>query len=252
MVRILAKTFDRLLVLSDVHDFVGDGCLIHVESDVILTKDFPLEDFAGTQQLMWAGFHEGADIASIVSSPSAESPRWLSNALIAEARLYGAITDMRALRRVRGKYPGKIKLLPGSPLETHKSHFQGVVFDGAHFVEWLFGWHPKAHWGFKQRRKWINPYSDSVSRGKFEVDEGSIILTLQGQAAKLANVHIHSKEVAFFAPEISLKMRRLVKKVRHGSFFYGFVPSAFVSWTLSRVKRWSVTILKMIFSNIRK
>lgn len=246
------KTFDRLLALSDIHDFVGDGCLIHVESDVILTRDFPLESFTGNKYLMWAGFHERADIASIVSSPSAKSSRWLANALVSEARLDGAITDMSALRRVRAKYPDKIRLLPGSPLETHKSPFQEIVFDGAHFGEWIFGWDPKAHWGFKRRRKWINPYSDSVSKGNFEMDQDSIVFTLQGRSARLANIHVHSKEVAFFAPDISLKMRRLLRKIRHRSLFYGFVPSAFASWTVSRFKRWSATILTMIFSKISK
>ena len=246
------KTFDRLLVLSEIHDFVGDGCLIHVESDVILTKDFPLESFAGTKYLMWAGFNEHADIASIVSSPSAENSRWLANALVSEARLDGAITDMSALRRVRAKYPDKIRLLPGSPLDAHKSQFGKIVFDGAHFGDWIFGWDPKAHWGFKRRREWVNPYSDSVSKGKFEMDQESIIFSLQGRAARLANIHVHSKELAFFAPDISLKMRRLLKKITYENLFYGFVPSAFVSWTISRVKRWSATILRMIFSKSSK
>jgi len=240
------KTFDRLLAIAYIHESIGPGSLVHIEIDVIVTQDFPVSDFANLTKIMWGAYDDRADIASIVSSPSAEDSRWLFNALVAEASADNTVTDMVALRKVREKYPEKIMLLPATPCEPFDSSSGPVIFDGLHIGEWLFGWDPKAHWGFKRRRILINPYSDVVAAGKFSFEDGSLALETGKGKAQIASLHIHSKELRYFAPDISHAIPKLLSRLRRPHVFYGFVPLGFATWAVSRAKRWTMSLFRIL------
>ena len=238
------KTFDRLLVLAEVHEHISEGALIHVESDVILTKDFPFESLAKSSQLMWGAYSDDADIASIVFSPSRGNSRWLANELVEVARLDDTATDMSALAVLRKQNADKIRLLPATPELAASPNHPGTVFDGLHIGEWIFGWDPKAHWGFKRRRLKINPHSELVAGGSLELRGDALVLITNGTEARVSNLHVHSKELKYFEPDITESLSRLLKTVSRPRAFYGFTPTGFFSWLLSRVRRWSTTLLK--------
>ena len=239
------KTFDRLLVLADVHETFSDGALVHIESDVIVTKDFPFEDLAESSELMWGAYDDDADIASIVFSPSKEESRWLASALLELAKLDNTATDMTALASLRKQHPDKILLLPATPELGVSSHLSGTVFDGLHLGEWIFGWDPNAHWGFKRRRLKINPHSEVVADGSLTLRGESLYLTYNGHEAVVSNLHVHSKELRFFEADNTDSLSALIKVTEKPKSFYGFVPSGFISWLLSRLQRWSTTLNKM-------
>ena len=238
------KTFDRLLVIAEVHEKTTDGALVHIESDVIITKDFPFDSLANSSKLMWGAFDDAADIASIVFSPSMKESRWLANALRDVAEIDNTATDMTALATIRKQNPDKIRLLAATPELAISTNQPGVVFDGLHIGEWVFGWDPKAHWGFRRRRIKINSHSESVADGNLEVRGQSLLFTSNGQVATVSNLHVHSKELRFFDADISKSLAALLKVTAQPRAWYGFVPSGFISWLASRLKRWSTTLIK--------
>ena len=238
------KTFDRLLVIAEVHEETDDGALVHIESDVIITKDFPFEDLARNSKLMWGAFDDAADIASIVFSPSKKESQWLATALRDLAEMDNTATDMTALATIRKQHPDKILLLPATPELAISTNQPGVVFDGLHIGEWIFGWDPKAHWGFKRRRIRINPHSEAVANGNLEVRGQSLFFTSNGHEALVSNIHVHSKELRFFDADITENLAALIKLTARSKVFYGFVPSGFFSWLVSRLRRWSTTLSK--------
>lgn len=233
------KTFDRLLALEAVHKSFEGAALLHIESDVILMPDFPFEFISSLNSLSWVGFSEEDDIASVVFSPNAESSAWLAEKLIQVGSADPGMNDMRALKAVRQNYPDHVALLPSLP---DRSQEHAWAFDGLHFGDWLFGWDPGAHWGFKRRRMPTTQYSPEVSRGKFTVTENGLVFSSDRGSCRIANLHIHSKEMPFFEADIQGELRSLVAKVANNRAFDGFSPSAALNWTLSRAKRWSRSI----------
>lgn len=245
------KTFDRLLVFALVHQH-NDGPLIHIESDVIITRDFPFDILGKSSQLMWGAYDSFSDIASVVFSPEKEESRWLAAALAKVARLDETATDMTALAVVRRQHPKRIQLLAATPELASLSGQPGVIFDGLHIGEWVFGWDPKAHWGFKRRRLRINPHSEIVAESSLQLTGQSLYLTANGIEARVASLHVHSKELKFFENDISEDLSRLLKVVGKPRLFYGFAPAGFVSWLISRLGRWSATLLRNVVMAFRK
>ena len=233
------KTFDRLLALEAVHKSLDAAALLHIESDVILMPDFPFEFVSSLNSLSWVGFSEEDDIASVVFSPNAESSAWLAEKLIQVGSANPSMNDMKALNAVRQNYPDQVALLPSLP---DRSQEHAWAFDGLHFGDWLFGWDPGAHWGFKRRRMPTTQYSPEVSRGKFTVTDNGLVFRSDRGSCRIANLHVHSKEMRFFKADIQSELRSLVVNVAKKKTFDGFSPSAALNWTLSRAKRWSRSI----------
>lgn len=240
------KTFDRLIALDVVHRQLESGSIVHLENDVILTRDFPFDAITAESRIMWGAYDDKADIASIVYSPSAEHTSWLSRELIEVASENASLSDMGALRVVRARNTQKIGLLPATPEESLGTVLSGTIFDGLHIGEWIFGWDPKAHWGFKRRRIPINAYSTIFSTGTISMFDSSMTVTVEGATAKVANLHVHSKELRFFDRDVTAALEGLLVMVSKPRGFYGFVPSAFVSWSISRFHRWSQTLLRLV------
>lgn len=232
------KTFDRLLALSEIHEQLGQVSLLHIEGDVILMPEFPFQEISTSETLLWAGFDNENDIASILYSPDISSSKWLASELASVAKTDDSLSDMTALREVRRKSPHKVELFPMLPGDSETPW----VFDGLQFGDWLFGWDPKAHWGFKKKRMKTSNYSEEVSRSSFELDENRLIVKSSKGLRHIACLHVHSKEHVFFQSNISKHLERLIVSASRQKRFYGFVPSAFVSWGISRIRRWSKSV----------
>jgi len=232
------KTFDRLLAIELAHRELASGPVLHIETDVILLKDFPFDKIASSKKLMWAAHSDTSDIASIVFSPTPSLSHWLAAEVMIAAAEDPAMNDMAALNLVRNRNPSVVELFSPTPNFGNEGP-AGWVFDGLQYGDWLFGWDPNAHWGFKRRRLETTAFSDKVKRMKFEVIEGSLWVSEGGKKALVANLHIHSKETRFFATDISKELAWVIEQVQVERSFYGLDLGATARWAMSRIRRWS-------------
>lgn len=234
------KTFDRLIAVEVAHRELSSGPLLHIETDVILMKDFPFEEVSASTKLRWAAHSEGSDIASIVFSPTSESSQWLAQELIHTAAGDPSLNDMAALNLVRKRNSSRVELFSPTPEGTDATP-PGWVFDGLQFGDWLFGWDPNAHWGLKRRRLETTAYSAKVKQMKFEAIDGRLWVSHGSSKAQVANLHVHSKEKRFFGADNTRELAWLLRQVTNERRFYGLDLGATGRWTKSRMRRWSTS-----------
>lgn len=239
------KTFDRLMLLDSWNKAFGrNRALIHIESDVILFPNFPVESIASVRKCSWMAHNEAADIASIVVLPNQNASSIFQDRLVKTARLFPAATDMEVLFKMRHTWPKDFLTLPSLPSSQEVG---GMVFDGAQFGDWIAGWDPKAHWGFRRRRFRTSRFSNNVSKGSFHLDDiGCLWFTdSEGLVGGVANLHVHSKEMGFFQHPNGPWLQRVIDDVNSDRRFWGFDGGAFFSWLRSRIYRWSSSLFRL-------
>lgn len=237
------KTFDRILALEDIHKSIGDGSLLHVESDVILLSNFPFAELSECKTIMWPEHKSYSDIGSLIFTPTPAHTSWLTAEMRQVAIRDKTLNDMRALFEVRQKYPEQIRPFPAMP-GRGVEELRGWVFDGAYFGNWLIGWDPRAHWGIKKRGRKSSIHSTNLDSAAFIYRDGSLEVSVGEQTSAIANLHIHSKELKYFDyTKNSLELERALDRARKGRLLIGFSFSAAISWFRGRISRWTGTAL---------
>lgn len=238
------KTFDRLVAIGLAHSELGSEPILHIENDVILMKDFPFAEISASKKLMWAAHSDTSDIGSIIFSPSPSHSEWLAREVINTAAEDPSMNDMAALNLLRTRNSSHIELLSPTP-EVSGVNPAGWVFDGLQYGDWLFGWDPNAHWGFKRRRLETTAFSAQVKKMKFEVVDGNLWVSQGNSQALVANLHIHSKEARFFGVDIAKELDWVIGQVKNERRFYGLDLGATGRWAMSRIRRWSASVLSV-------
>ena len=237
------KTFERLLLLDSWNKVFGRGRpLIHVESDVILFPNFPVKNTVSLGKCSWPAHNETADVASIVVLPNQAASSTFHRKLVETSTRFPTATDMEVLFQMRHTWPEAFTSLPSLP---SKQKGGDVVFDGLQFGDWIAGWDPNAHWGLRRRKFRSSRFSDAVSGGAFHVDEIGCLWFTDGEGlvGRVANLHIHSKEMEFFYYPNPTWLAQVIDELSRDKSFWGFDSKAFFSWLRSRIYRWSSTIL---------
>lgn len=235
------KTLDRLIAFDVIHGQLGLKPMLHIEGDVILMPNFPFEEIGRSQKLRWVGHTEIADIASIVLSPSPSHSKWFSHSLTEIVSRDPGLTDMLALCELRRAFSDHVALLPALPSKSNEHQW---IFDGLQFGDWMFGQDPNAHWGFLRRRMKTTMYSSELQDHNLLVQEGELILEGATGSARIANLHVHSKELRFFKTDIADDLTWLIKQISRNRLFYGFNPKAARAWAHSRIRRWSSSLFR--------
>ena len=148
----------RFIVLKDFLNSYK-GKILHIESDVILSKDFPIGKFSKIQEkLAYSIVSKERGVASILYIRDLESASKLVEHVLEESNLNPNLTDMIALRTFYEKNSEAILVLPIGPIEKHYYHdyleknllrkfseglktFEGV-FDGNDIGVYFFGTNP--------------------------------------------------------------------------------------------------------------
>lgn len=221
------KTLYRLLALQEAHGIIGDRPILHIESDVFLSKTFPFQALKKNGKLAWPGHGHASDIASVLFSPTLRETDYLVEHLIALTTQNSNLTDMTALFQIRRNNPQRVtSLYQGLDANSLVTKFSGV-FDGANFGSYIFGSDPAAKWGLYVR---TNRWSDDgrMLRGfRFFVSGGEAFFERQGgEKTSIHNLHVHSKSKRFFKSQ-----------TRSGSIFeitpsisWGFSPRGLAKW----------------------
>jgi hypothetical protein len=226
----------RLIVLADFVESEGSSVL-HIESDVVLASDFPLDFFHEiSQQVAFVRVSDSEAIASILFIPSPESARALRLALYHEFDSNRALTDMQFLSNYLHSFPERVFELPSSLNDDPALDF---IFDGSDYGQYLFGTDPRNSRGvkilnFENPNTRINAgelsYRYEPTRDFIDISDGLL-------SKRLVNLHIHSKNARLFEHTTrSKEFDSACKRSRKGELRL-FMPRVFLSQFLLAFRR---------------
>ena len=210
--------FTSLIRLYELGKFatVSNLKLIHIESDVILSDDFPFDKFLNIEELLaFPVFNQTMGIASTLFINGKEGGKLLMEWCISAAKVNSKTTDMLILGDLFRDHESKIKILPSfvdlktdsvfdaelnSQASKNLKQFGGI-FDGLEIGQYIFGEDPRNNRGFSLIRK-RNPYGFlRIEKSRFEFLNGRSFPYLsdtQGNLYPVFSMHVHSKNLALF------------------------------------------------------
>ncbi len=225
----------RLIILSEIHAMLDSGPILHLEADVLLMPNFPLDRFMKSRKLLWTAFNSEVDVAALLYSPSLETTEFFSLKLLEMLAVDFSLTDMKALARFREQFPDKVALLPSSDSDLTYGDF-GCLFDGAIFGMWLLGQDQRNHFGRLVRFK-------DLQESKYKIGEKAVLYrdrSLQlctdgGTAIPLVNLHVHCKDPRIFNVDDRFLKNR-VRQARSRITFPIFSTRIFLELLLTAIK----------------
>jgi hypothetical protein len=100
-------SIERLYALAEWHSVNPDQKLLHLESDIFIMPNFPIEKLEMVNHISWCSFNNSHDVASLVFSPSNSDTSWMLNELEEILIENSSLTDMTGLRKLKEKFPDK-------------------------------------------------------------------------------------------------------------------------------------------------
>ena len=192
--------------------------ILHVESDVILSRDFPFEVMAKIQEgLGYPVISQSRGAASVVYVRDVESAAILTSSLIKDAQNNPQTTEMLSLKQVYEMNPGKVCALPVGTggfssyrnidevefsKQVQNSRIFGGVIDGVEIGQYFCGTDPRNRRGIKLlRNDLVNGYVE-VNNLLIEFDPQrdfcNVIEKYSGEKYPLFALHVPSKEIRAF------------------------------------------------------
>jgi len=217
----------RLMVFPDFMKS-NPGPLLHVESDVILSEDFPLDDFMYLDEAIAypVVFKERA-VASTIFIRDEMQAQELANFVNNEIELNRDTTDMLTLRRYFDSFPKKVFPLPffdnfdpdficeidplfRSRLAECQSRFTGI-FDGSDLGVYFFGTDPRNMRGVSILRKEILFTNLKLPQWNLllQSDRAFPYALFGNQRIPIYSLHVTSKRPDIFMAE---KERQIISK----------------------------------------
>ena len=204
-----------------------DYPILHVESDVILAKDFPFDLVSNNKHLAYPILSKYRGVASIFFSENAESLSHFVGFVVEEARADHEITDMTALRKYYDLHNERVNLLPAGPgsravyepeiqlelltqLVTELNRYSGV-FDGSDIGMYLFGTDPRNKLGRTILRQEVASTYTRMSEMKFRFNSDRNFLDVESEEKwiPIYNLHMTCKNINLFT---SKRMDRIFLK----------------------------------------
>ena len=230
-----------------------DRAVLHVESDVILAADFPLNLIKKGSKIAFPMLSKYRGVASIFFSPDQTSLKKFVEFIVESASSNPEITDMTALRKYFDRFPLEIEVLPAGPesetayeeeikldlysdLEDGIAKFNGV-FDGSDIGMYLFGTDPRNRLGVTLIRNEIASTYTCMSEMRFRYNELRDFLDIesQGMWIPIYNLHMTSKDLTLFSNKRLEK--RLKKYLKYEKSSKLFVVGVFVRLALAKIIR---------------
>lgn len=236
-------TLKRFLVFN-VFMKEHPAALIHFESDVIISPDFPFEIFEGLKKpFAFPLISDDLGIPSILFLKDKFAADLLCEFTLISSRENHNTTDMLILAGVLSKHPELVTLLPSGPsirelyLSSTSNQFIsrqseglsifGGLFDGAAIGQYLLGDDPRNNRGVRNiyfesgysslRAKELN-YNYSNSRNFLDVIADATTIPLFA-------LHVHSKDVRAFREDRFARLIRIRIRDNQGKLRKEFLPS---------------------------
>jgi hypothetical protein len=217
---------------------LNDCPLVHIESDVIISSDFPFEKFSKIESIFaYPVINDNLAIASCLFIRDKQAAMFLENFTLKSVRENPSTTDMYVLHDLFSQHPGKVQLLPSGPPERDAlvgvspdffdeilggvSLFNGI-FDGSAIGRYLFGDDPRNNRGFSVlRRKDPQSYIDASKLEFTVLEEREFPFTRSAKDSTqlpIFAIHVHSKNLRLFeSNNLTRELVNSVKNSKHDS-----------------------------------
>lgn len=220
------KIIHMYMTLEDV------GSLLHIESDVTFTSDFPFQILKDLRQVLAYPLQgDGQGIASVLHVGSREVLAEFLTFCSREVSENSKSTDMTILFNFLKHNLDKVVVMPTLPVELENGKkgstlyasasqnidLFGGVFDAISIGQYLFGVDPRNHRGRKKlysedKSHWVKP-----SKYKFDWSGNSLLAKRANFVTKVFSLHIHSKDpVAFTRDSLRKEFETRYKKSKMG------------------------------------
>jgi hypothetical protein len=188
--------------------------VLHLESDVIVSKDFPLKIFtANSLKTAFPRVAENRGVASSIFIGDLQTAEKLVQFAKEVCEIDSRTTDMEILAQFSNKYQELTTPLPFGPnnydgytkefslgsIQPSHDLFEGI-FDGNDIGVFLFGTNPRNRRGASTIRTEISGNYAQVRKWNFKFDESRKFINLEfnGEVLPIYSVHATSKQVALF------------------------------------------------------
>ena len=243
-----------------IRDYLANypGEILHVESDVILSEDFPFDKFSKLDKpIAFPILSSSQGIASTLYIRNHETAALLVSLTLEMASNDSKTTDMLVLRSFYKSYPEKTQLLPIGPLgkSAYRNFGDGTIFeemtsaalifdgcfDGADIGYYLFGVDPRNARGKKYLRKSFANSFLSVRETIIEYSNSRNFLNIGSNPSEpkvpIFSLHIHSKNAHLFRVKKATKLFKVAVDNYLLPESIEFVPRIFLHSIIQAVKR---------------
>ena len=206
----------RLDALNAYAEFSGEDVL-HIESDVLLSADFPISKFSELKVgLAYPVVAPDRGVASTVYIANASSAKTLVDFAVERTLRNPASTDMEILADFFFKETGLVFRLPFAPASEEffrrenmpqnmvdmreSQKFFGGIFDGNDAGVYLFGFDPRNSRGLSHLGTSIPGNYADITKWRFRFDNSREFVSVIGNEAPipLFSLHASSKELLLF------------------------------------------------------
>lgn len=230
-------TLKRFLVFNLFMEEHPDP-LIHLESDVVISRDFPFEIFAGLDTpFAFPLISDLMGIPSVLFLKDKSAADLLCELTMQSVEENPSTTDMLILTKLFSRSPDLITILPSGPsgkkfymsetsdnfisLQSVGLSIFGGLFDGAAIGQYLLGDDPRNNRGIRNIY-FESGYSSLVARSlSFDLSANRAFLEIVSEFERipLFSIHVHSKDIRVFDEEgfakvIALRIRNIGGKLR--------------------------------------
>lgn len=258
-------SLERLLALTRFQIQNQIDYLLHLESDVLIFPNFPVELLQKHNDLLWCQYNTKLDVASLLYSPNVKSALYLQQSIENQLRLGKIQTDMSLLNTIRQNNESKVSLFPSAPDKesqvingkseislnsrlqiSSKYEVFGGIFDPAAIGVWLLGKNPEnTHALLTLHDRWIIESGDSYidpSKIDFVYDsDGLLFFTENERQIPIFNLHVHSKDLKVLSLDWVNAVDKFVKLSRIKDPIKKFDKKVFKELLILNFKRGKLT-----------
>jgi hypothetical protein len=255
----------RLIAIDEYMSTINSE-VIHIESDVTISPDFPFEKFRDLpRNIAYPIISQKSAIASVLYLRSSIASKVLTEKIISSVRQNSYATDMQILISFYCENPDLVQPLPVGPtyskeiynadiprlllaeMDISRSILGGII-DGADLGQYLFGQDPRNLRGKRILRQEINNHFLKPRSLDFLYSDKRqfIDLSSQSRVSPVFALHIHSKNKDLFRRgTLERVLRGAVNNAKLPSSF-DFLPSIYLNIIYLAVVRRVKKTLKII------
>lgn len=206
----------RFDALKSYIEWSGES-ILHIESDVILSSDFPISSFGELEmRVAYPVVATNRGVASTVYLSDLESASMLIDFAVTYSSDKASATDMEILAEFAHSHSNSVARLPFGPTAKSSYHpenfptnldefqnqldFFGGIFDGNDIGVYLFGSDPRNNRGFTMVGKPIPGNFADINKWKIEYEPSRKFASInEGEISiPIYSLHATSKELSIF------------------------------------------------------
>lgn len=230
--------------MSDFHRSKSDASLLQIESDVILSQQFPMDSFLKIKEkLAYPLSSPDVGLASTLWCRDAEATQFLGDFALNCLSENPLLTDTDILGALAKSYPDDVLVLRSGPdkLKAYRPIFGARinslsgsehpinklgVFDASSLGIHLCGSDPRNSFGVSRVFSPLPHHFMDLSALEFEIKDREIFLSIGNESRQIFSLHNHSKNLSYFKGDFSEVLSSFLLRRANGEFrrfsFQGF------------------------------